>query len=61
VPQQMGLELKSLHQKLKLTFFLVIHDQEEALFLSNKIIIISDGKFQQIDTLKRIYETSINM
>lgn len=61
VRQQMRLELKSLHKKLKLTFILVIHDQEEALFLSNKIIVISDGKVQQIDTSKRIYETSTNM
>ena len=43
VRQQMRLELKSLHQKLKLTFILVTHDQEEALFLSNKIIVMANG------------------
>lgn len=61
VRQQMQIELKSLHQKLKLTFILVTHDQEEALFLSNKIIVMSDGKIQQIDTPKKIYESPANM
>jgi len=61
VRQQMQIELKSLHQKLKLTFILVTHDQQEALFLSNKIIVMSDGKVQQIDTPKKIYEAPSNM
>lgn len=61
VRQQMRVELKSLHQKLKLTFILVTHDQEEALFLSNKIIVMANGKVQQIDTSKKIYEAPANM
>lgn len=61
VRQQMRLELKSLHQKLKLTFILVTHDQEEALFLSNKIIVMANGKVQQVDTSKKIYESPANM
>ena len=47
VRQQMQLELKALHQKLKLTFILVTHDQEEALFLSNKVIVMANGRIQQ--------------
>ena len=61
VRQQMRLELKSLHQKLKLTFILVTHDQEEALFLSNKIIVMANGKVQQVDTSRKIYESPANM
>ncbi|MBP5257030.1 MAG: ATP-binding cassette domain-containing protein [Mycoplasma sp.] len=61
VRQQMQLELKFLHQKLKLTFILVTHDQEEALFLSNKIIVMANGKVQQIDTSRKIYEAPANM
>ena len=61
VRQQMQLELKAIHQKLKLTFILVTHDQEEALFLSNKIIVMANGKIQQIDSSKKIYETPANL
>ena len=61
VRQQMRLELKSLHQKLKLTFILVTHDQEEALFLSNKIIVMANGKVQQVDSSRKIYESPANM
>lgn len=61
VRQQMQLELKRLHQKLNLTFILVTHDQEEALFLSNKIIVMSKGKIEQIDSPKRIYDAPNNL
>ncbi len=61
VRKQMQLELKRLHEKLKLTFILVTHDQEEALFLSNKVIVMSKGKIQQVDTPKHIYDTPNNL
>ena len=61
VRQQMQLELKALHQKLKLTFILVTHDQEEALFLSNKVIVMANGRIQQIDSSKKVYETPANL
>lgn len=61
VRKQMQLELKELHRKLKLTFILVTHDQEEALFLSNKVIVMSKGKIQQIDSPKKIYNAPNNI
>jgi spermidine/putrescine transport system ATP-binding protein len=56
VRQQMQLELKRIHKELGLTFILVTHDQEEALTLSNKIVVMSKGRVQQIDTPKMIYD-----
>lgn len=61
VRQQMRLELKRIHNELKLTFILVTHDQEEALFLSNKIVVMSKGKVQQVDTPKHIYDAPNNL
>ncbi|MDD7685609.1 MAG: ATP-binding cassette domain-containing protein [Mycoplasmataceae bacterium] len=60
VRQQMQLELKRIHQELKLTFILVTHDQEEALFLSNKIVVMSKGKVEQIDSSKKVYNAPAN-
>lgn len=57
---QMQKELKRLHNELGITFVLVTHDQEEALSLSNKIIVMSRGKIEQIDTPKNIYEKPAN-
>lgn len=57
---QMQNELKRIHNELKLTFILVTHDQEEALSLSNKIVVMSKGKIEQIGTPKNIYDTPNN-
>jgi spermidine/putrescine transport system ATP-binding protein len=56
VRQQMQLELKRLHNRLGLTFILVTHDQEEALTLSNKVVVMSKGRVEQIDSPKKIYD-----
>jgi spermidine/putrescine transport system ATP-binding protein len=60
VRKQMQLELKRLHQELGLTFILVTHDQEEALALSNKVVVMSKGRVEQIDSPKRVYDTPKN-
>lgn len=60
VRQQMQQELKRLHNELGLTFILITHDQEEALSLSNKVIVMSKGKIEQIDKPKIIYEHPAN-
>jgi spermidine/putrescine transport system ATP-binding protein len=60
VRQQMQSELKRIHNELKLTFILVTHDQEEALTLSNKVVVMSKGRIEQIDTPKRIYDNPRN-
>jgi spermidine/putrescine transport system ATP-binding protein len=60
VRQQMQIELKRLHQELGLTFILVTHDQEEALSLSTRVVVMSNGKIQQFDTPNKIYDEPIN-
>jgi spermidine/putrescine transport system ATP-binding protein len=60
VRQQMQLELKRLHNELGITFILVTHDQEEALTLSSKVVVMSKGRVEQIDTPKRIYDSPRN-
>ena len=61
IREQMQRELKRIHNELKLTFILVTHDQEEALYLSNKVIVMSKGKIQQVDSPKKTYDTPNNM
>jgi spermidine/putrescine transport system ATP-binding protein len=49
-----------MHQKLGITFIYVTHDQEEALTLSDTIVVMSEGKIQQIGTPMDIYNEPIN-
>ena len=49
-------ELKSLHQRLGTTFIYVTHDQEEALSMSDTIIILRDGKIEQQGQPGALYE-----
>ncbi len=58
--KDMQLELKEMHRKLGITFFYVTHDQEEALTMSDRIIIMKDGVIQQIGTPEQIYNEPIN-
>ena len=51
----MQLELKNMHDQLGITFIYVTHDQEEALTMSDKIVVLSEGKIQQIGTPEDIY------
>ena len=48
--KEMQLELKEMHRELGITFIYVTHDQEEALTMSDKIVVMSEGKMQQIGT-----------
>jgi spermidine/putrescine transport system ATP-binding protein len=59
VRKEMQYELKRLHNELGLTFILVTHDQEEALTLSDKIVVMSRGRIRQIGTAKEIYDDPI--
>lgn len=58
--QEMQLELKAMHKKLGMTFIYVTHDQEEALTMSDKIVVMSKGKMQQIGTPEDIYNEPKN-
>jgi len=60
VRQEMQLELKRLHKELKITFILVTHDQEEALSLSDKVVVMSNGRIQQVGTPHDIYDEPNN-
>ncbi|MDW6004042.1 spermidine/putrescine ABC transporter ATP-binding protein PotA [Vibrio mangrovi] len=54
--QQMQIELKQLQRQLGITFIFVTHDQEEALSMSDRIIVMKDGNIEQDGTPKEIYE-----
>lgn len=58
--KDMQLELKDMHKKLGITFIYVTHDQEEALTMSDTIIIMNDGVIQQIGTPEDIYNEPQN-
>ena len=58
--KEMQLELKAMHKELGITFIYVTHDQEEALTMSDKIVVMSEGKMQQIGTPEDIYNEPVN-
>ncbi|GHU70397.1 spermidine/putrescine ABC transporter ATP-binding protein [Clostridia bacterium] len=58
--KDMQLELKKMQQQLGITFLYVTHDQEEALTMSDTIVVMQDGCIQQIGTPKRIYDEPKN-
>ncbi len=58
--KEMQLELKAMHKRLGITFIYVTHDQEEALTMSDTIIVMSDGCIQQIGTPETIYNEPEN-
>ncbi len=59
--KEMQLELKAMHQKLGITFIYVTHDQEEALTMSDTVVVMADGYIQQIGTPEMIYNEPKNM
>ena len=58
--KEMQLELKAMHQKLGITFIYVTHDQEEALTMSDTVVVMADGYIQQIGTPEMIYNEPKN-
>lgn len=58
--KEMQLELKEMHKKLGITFIYVTHDQEEALTMSDRIVVMKDGLIQQIGTPMDIYNEPSN-
>ena len=59
--KEMQLELKEMHRKLGITFIFVTHDQEEALTMSDKVVVMSDGDIQQVGTPEDIYNEPANL
>ena len=58
--KQMQIELKRLQRKLGITFVYVTHDQEEALTMSDTIVVMNQGYIQQIGTPEKIYNEPEN-
>ena len=58
--KEMQLELKAMHKRLGITFIYVTHDQEEALTMSDTIVVMADGCIQQIGTPEMIYNEPKN-
>ncbi|MFZ9037389.1 MAG: ABC transporter ATP-binding protein [Gammaproteobacteria bacterium] len=58
--QAMREELKQLQKETGITFVFVTHDQEEALAMSDRIAVMSDGEVQQIGVPTEIYEHPVN-
>lgn len=54
--QKMRLELKALQRETGITFIFVTHDQEEALAMSDRVAVLSEGHLQQVGTPEEIYE-----
>lgn len=58
--KDMQIELINMHKKLGITFIYVTHDQEEALTMSDTIIVMKDGVIQQIANPQKIYDEPAN-
>ena len=54
--KKMQIELKQLQKKLGITFIYVTHDQDEALSMSDRIVVLKDGYIEQIGTPVEVYE-----
>lgn len=57
---QMRVEISRLHEKLGSTIVYVTHDQTEAMTLGDRIVVMSDGEVQQIDTPQNLYDSPVN-
>lgn len=58
--KEMQTELKRYQQQMEITFIYVTHDQEEALTMSDRVIVMRDGEIQQVGTPQDIYNEPIN-
>jgi spermidine/putrescine ABC transporter ATP-binding subunit len=55
--EAMQVELKRLHEKLGITFVMVTHDQTEALVMSDKVVLLRDGRIDQVGTAEELYDS----
>jgi len=58
--KEMQHELKNMQRQLGITFLYVTHDQEEALSMSDTVVVMKEGEIQQIGTPEKIYNEPIN-
>lgn len=59
--KNMQIELKQLQNQLGITFIFVTHDQEEALSMSDRVVVLHDGMIKQIGTPREVYEEPSNL
>ena len=59
--KQMQRELKQLQRRLGITFVFVTHDQQEALSMSDRLVVMHDGRIEQTGTPTEIYENPISL
>lgn len=59
--KSMQYELKQIQKKLNMTFIFVTHDQEEALSMSDRIVVFNNGMIEQIGSPREVYETPANL
>ncbi len=57
----MQIELKQLQRKLGITFIFVTHDQEEALSMSDRVVVMQEGGIEQVGTPRQVYEAPQNL
>ena len=58
--KEMQYELKRIQQEVGITFIFVTHDQEEALTMSDKIVVMKNGEIQQVGTPEMVYHEPVN-
>ena len=58
--EEMQLELSALQARLKLTFVIVTHDQDEALSMADRIAVMRAGRIEQVDEPEGLYERPVN-
>ncbi len=58
--KEMQYELKRIQQEVGITFIFVTHDQEEALTMSDKIVVMKEGEIQQVGSPQDIYNEPVN-
>ena len=54
-------EITRLHRRLDATFIYVTHDQVEAMTMADRIVVMKDGRIQQVDTPQALYDHPVNM
>ena len=58
--EQMQVELKSIQSEVGITFVYVTHDQDEALTMSDRIAVFSEGRIEQVSPPRELYEQPVN-
>ncbi|MDE3723632.1 sn-glycerol-3-phosphate ABC transporter ATP-binding protein UgpC [Nocardiopsis sp. N85] len=58
---QMRASLNQLHERLGVTTVYVTHDQIEAMTLGDRVAVLRDGRLQQVDTPKRLFDAPVNL